>query len=400
MKKNAILIFTFVIVFPFFAKPCANNFYSINRDGKLTSIGSEWRNPFHLNFDKYGLINNSRLLITQLNTKHYYTYLSDYAVCLMKLGKPELALSIFKKIYEHYPRDYRITSNLGTCYELIGQLDSAMVFIKKTIELNPGDHYGSEWIHVKILETKKRMQTDSNYLKNNAPIDLSETELSYPKLSEHLSIQLHERIPFTKGPNLLIGNLLILLGDLTSKVESIEFAKGEYQIAKKVYGVNPDLVNAKIEELNLLLKKYAFVKPPYDTSKFPLPNIRIEETFYWDFVFDDDPTNVKVNWGIFDLNLESLFKKTDFTISFESIKKMETNDSINQKDLYLIDNKDTFKGNSVNGKLIKDLIGQSQSSDNNFMRNFLKNFIIYLFVFIIFIAIVIIVFRKKITPKK
>jgi tetratricopeptide (TPR) repeat protein len=79
---------------------------------------------------------------------------SDYGVLLAYLGRYDEAKAVYEEIEKITPGRYSTAANLGTVYELLGQNDLALKWIKKAVEIDPTSHEGSEWIHVKILEAK------------------------------------------------------------------------------------------------------------------------------------------------------------------------------------------------------------------------------------------------------
>jgi len=62
---------------------------------------------------------------------------------------------------------YATASNLGTAYELKGDNVSAIKWIKEGINRDAFSHYGTEWLHLLILETKLQLESNSTLLKNN-----------------------------------------------------------------------------------------------------------------------------------------------------------------------------------------------------------------------------------------
>tara|TARA_B110000046_G_C13024495_1_gene413104 strand:+ start:2444 stop:2677 length:234 start_codon:yes stop_codon:yes gene_type:complete len=61
--------------------------------------------------------------------------LSDYAVYLMKAGRVDESLAILKELNKNLPQEYQIAANLGTAYELNGELDSALFYINAESKL-------------------------------------------------------------------------------------------------------------------------------------------------------------------------------------------------------------------------------------------------------------------------
>jgi tetratricopeptide (TPR) repeat protein len=64
-------------------------------------------------------------------------------------------LSIEKK----KPNLYETASNLGTAYELQGNIPLAIEWIKEGIKRNAESHGGTEWLHLLILETKLQLES-------------------------------------------------------------------------------------------------------------------------------------------------------------------------------------------------------------------------------------------------
>jgi len=114
------------------------------------SSGKVWNREI----DRLELTTKSRKLLAAYERSDSLEYYSDYAAALTYLGKYQKAKKIYLEIEQRTPNLYTTASNLGTIYELIGKPDSAMIWIKKSIGLNPESHKGSEWIHVRILEYK------------------------------------------------------------------------------------------------------------------------------------------------------------------------------------------------------------------------------------------------------
>jgi tetratricopeptide (TPR) repeat protein len=153
---------------------------------------------------------------------------SNIALYHMKLGKVEKAIEILEPLAEQYPDEYIIVANLGTAYELNGQFDKALECIKKGYAMNPNSHYGSEWIHIKILEAKIRHGANSNWFRRNPIITVEELHEAQSQSSIHyrnqLAIQIRTRVPFTPAPNPVIANLLRTYAAYCEKYSSYENA--------------------------------------------------------------------------------------------------------------------------------------------------------------------------------
>ncbi len=188
--------------------------------------------------------------------KHYQEtdsiiYLSNYGAKLIWLGEYELAKTIFLGIEKNYPNQYATASNLGTIYELLGVNDSALVWIRRGIALNPDSHQGSEWIHEKILNFKNSAEKD--YSKSILGLDFGTEDLPKNKrgydlkaLEQSLEIQLRSRHYFIPDSNRIIGNLYFDLGNVYALNHDVETALGSFQVAKE-NGFTSPLMEKRIQ---------------------------------------------------------------------------------------------------------------------------------------------------------
>ncbi len=266
--KKTIFLFFFSCLFVFQTNACLNYYYSLDNEGHLHPLGDTWKFPFNKNFNLDINFNKLKALEKKLKQEKNYMLLSDYSVCLMKIGKIKEALIILAELYKHYPNEFQLASNLGTAYELNGKNDSALKYIKRGLQLNPHDHEGSEWIHVKILETKQKLITEPAYLNTHSVLELSEKQKKDSLVRNQLNIQLKERVPFSPGPDAIMASLFNDLGDLSANLRSIEYARAYYQIAKEYYGGKAEILTPKIKEMEKLISKYKTVQPTRDTINF------------------------------------------------------------------------------------------------------------------------------------
>jgi tetratricopeptide (TPR) repeat protein len=179
--------------------------------------------------------------------KKSYKHLSDYALVLLKLGEYKQSLEILEDLIKKYPNEYNIVANLGTAYELNGQVDKALIYISKAVAINSESHEGSEWIHIKILEAKKQIQEHPLYLKENSILGLgvsvkgnySEEDIKkFNKIKKELVWQLKERIGFVDSPDEIVADLLSDLGNLIAVTEYLETALPVYDLSLKYYPAN------------------------------------------------------------------------------------------------------------------------------------------------------------------
>jgi len=184
---------------------------------------------------------------------------SDYGAALIYLGDYGKAMAIYNEIEELSPDRYATASNIGSIYELIGQPDSALFWINKSMRLNPESHGGSEWIHVKILEYQLNEggAKDQSILGldfGTAPIPENPKNYDLNELRHHIWHQLRERSNFVKPKNEIVGNIYFDLGNVTAQTIDVQAALESYDAARE-YGFESSLMEIRTEVLQELSDK-------------------------------------------------------------------------------------------------------------------------------------------------
>lgn len=230
---------------------CFNEFYAHDSRGNSHHIAP--RNiVFHTNFDQAAIQQNLKKLEAKIYLQPSMELLSDYALNLVKSGKTREAKFLFEALLQEYPNEYALHANVGTCYELLGENEKALFHIRRGIAINPQSHQGSEWIHVKILETKIAAAKNTNYLLQQTVLRLSKKEENNPETLKHLEIQLKERFPFCPEKDPIMSDLTEDLADCYAVQFSFEYAKALYQIAKEYFGGTQPSLDQKIEHMRRL----------------------------------------------------------------------------------------------------------------------------------------------------
>ena len=141
--------------------------------------------------------------------------LNDYGVMLIYARQYNDAIEVFKGIEKSHPLLAKTAANLGTVYELNGDLDKAKYWINQGIKRDPHIHENSEWIHLKILDAQLEQRKNPNWIKNNDVLGLDFGYKATPKaivktlefnhqtfslenILEHSKIQMDQRLRFVK----------------------------------------------------------------------------------------------------------------------------------------------------------------------------------------------------------
>lgn len=310
MKK---ILFLFVLLLNgAMSHACLNYYYSIDHEGHFHDAEG-LKTHFNINFNPRTLEAEIKKNADKLKTTKDYKWLSNYAVLLLKAGRTKEALDLLEQLSLKHPDEYQIAANLGTAYELSGNVEKALEYIKRGVELNPNAHDGSEWVHVKLLEAKLKLQTDPNYLTKNTVLNLSANQKKDLKVRQQLMIQIRERFPFCKGPDPIMASLLIDLGDCYAQTSSIEYAKALYEIALNYYGAPAKIADPKIKEMKRLLSEYDELTPNRyllrgENNEYRVEGAhnRISRIKHTTLLDDNNPSKYSINWSGIQLNTDSL----------------------------------------------------------------------------------------------
>lgn len=212
-------------------------------------------------FDEKSLNKELIELLTEYENTGDVKIYSDYGATLIYLRKYEEARDVYQEIEKKSPGLYATASNIGTLYELMGVLDSALLWIQRSIEINPNSHSNSEWIHIKILEYKISGDDKSssiigyNFGSNvppEIPIGVNLEELE--KVRRDIRYQLTERIPLVGTKDIVVGSLLFDYGNILAVIRNLEAAIEAYEQAKE-FGFSSDLLELRLADFKQKIKK-------------------------------------------------------------------------------------------------------------------------------------------------
>ena len=145
----------------------------------------------------------------QAAEKQFMTDINQ-AVDLIIQGELIQAIEQLHAVEKALPGRYETAANLGTAYELRGQIAEAMHWIKRGIEINPNAHDGTEWLHYAILRAKDEVAKDATWLTKHSVIEADYKDQD--RAIKALNYQLAERTQLVKPPNDIVADLYYLLG--------------------------------------------------------------------------------------------------------------------------------------------------------------------------------------------
>ncbi len=165
----------------------------------------------------------------------------DYCLYLIYDKQYKEAEKECRKVLKKWPQKYESAANLGTILEVNGKHKEALKWIKRSIEINPESHGGSEWIHVKILEAKLSPDvawtgpemTGFNFGQDSLP-NSGQDSSTLAELQKHLFYQLNERVTFIQPEDPFIAALMFELGNVTFTLSQMAAKKKTNHIKLEV----------------------------------------------------------------------------------------------------------------------------------------------------------------------
>lgn len=197
---------------------------------------------------------------------------NDYAVMLARAGELTEALAVLNDIEATNPGLYPTAANLGTVYELSGDVEKSLHWIQEGLARNPQSHSGSEWLHVRILQAKQKMADDPDWLKTHSilglnfgdeprPVQPTNEEFaalgesqSWENLDSHLTIQLRERTSLVEPPDAIVADMLSDLSNVLALKGQLENAIAVAELAQRYEPPRGELLQLRLERFRKIVR--------------------------------------------------------------------------------------------------------------------------------------------------
>jgi tetratricopeptide (TPR) repeat protein len=90
--------------------------------------------------------------------------IADLGAIYIRLGDPAKALEVLQPAQREHPQSFRLNANLGTAWQLSGDLDQAAAYLQQSAELAPGKYQKAEELHLKLVKLRARQPRDAQDL--------------------------------------------------------------------------------------------------------------------------------------------------------------------------------------------------------------------------------------------
>ena len=172
---------------------------------------------------------------------------ADLGALLVRLGQVPQALAVLRPAHAAQPDHFRLTANLGTAWQLAGDLDQAEVYLKEAVRLAPPAKQRVEELHWKLVRGRRTARGGLD--------DLFGVRLepgTQPALPPDALAATQQLLIWLPSDGLLLwqlGELAAALGDLRGGRDMLEIAVGEFGLS------HPDLRAHRLKIRNLITEQ-------------------------------------------------------------------------------------------------------------------------------------------------
>ena len=89
---------------------------------------------------------------------------ADLGAIYVRLGEVGKALEVLQPAQRAHPENFRLNANLGTAWQLNGDLEQAMATLQQAVRLAPDKHRKAEELHLKLVRARARLPRDTEKL--------------------------------------------------------------------------------------------------------------------------------------------------------------------------------------------------------------------------------------------
>jgi hypothetical protein len=152
---------------------------------------------------------------------------ADLGAVLLRLGKTGEALGLLRAAHQMHPEHFALAANLGTAWQLQGDLRQAVEHLRLAVALAPAAQRPAEALHLRLVQRRLRDSPAAQALD-----DLFDRAKEGPLPTEALPLVQQLLIWFPADGRLVwqLGELADRLGDKRGAAELLELAVGEFGV--------------------------------------------------------------------------------------------------------------------------------------------------------------------------
>ena len=86
---------------------------------------------------------------------------ADFGAVLLRLGETDAALDVLREAQRANPKHFATLANLGTAWQMAGDLEQAADCLRQAVVLAPGKDQRAEELHLRLVRQRSRQQKDA-----------------------------------------------------------------------------------------------------------------------------------------------------------------------------------------------------------------------------------------------
>ncbi len=187
---------------------------------------------------------------------------ADLGAIYIRLGEPEKAIELLRAAHADVPDHFRIIANLGSAYQLVGELDQAVHALELAVRLAPPRWKKAEQLHLALVRQRRTEQRQTTSLDQLFDVKYAGATSPPPGLPNDAVSQLQTLALWLPTD----GRLLWQLGELA-------FAHGDVAIGAAIldgcvteFGMNDPALRKHRQEYRVIADKWS-KNPPASKSE-------------------------------------------------------------------------------------------------------------------------------------
>lgn len=168
--------------------------------------------------------------------------LSDLGALYLRLGQIDQSLSVIGPAARRFPKHFALHANLGTAWQLAGDLTQAAEHLQLAIALAPAENKPAEALHLKLVQSRMRKNqglddlfplkwTTADGQSRRGQFTLEERQ-QLPAWSVALTQRLALSLPGDARLLWQLGELAGAYGDAATAAQLLELCVGEYALSE------------------------------------------------------------------------------------------------------------------------------------------------------------------------
>lgn len=153
---------------------------------------------------------------------------ADLGALLIRLGQVTSALEVMRPAFAAAPNHFRLAANLGTAWQLVGDLDQAEAHLQLAVKSAPADWRPTESLHLRLVQGRRQGQRGLDDL-------FGVNWQAQPRLPPGALAQVQQLalwLPMDGRLLWQLGELAVALGDVRAGRDLLELAVGEFGLSQ------------------------------------------------------------------------------------------------------------------------------------------------------------------------